>query len=137
MKLFADPTKLLTATIEEDTDNDLWPEFKVHFKPAVEFEVAAAISGGHEGKMQFLRDKIKSWEGLVADGETAGYLNSTYGQQLKKTISAGDQIPYHECLLATIHSVCINIIWTKVAGFARLSSREPTGREVLEKTAKN
>ncbi len=137
MRLFAG-SKPLTATIEADNDNEFWPEFKIHFKPAVGFEIADAERGGAEGKMDLLKAKLLSWEGLKADKESAAYLNTLPClAKINRVIADGEDIPYHPDFLHEIHSVCTGIIWQKIAGYVRMSSRQPTAPQAMEQTAKN
>lgn len=137
MKLFAG-NKLLTAFIEADNDNSFWPEFQIHFKPAVGFEIADAERLGATGKMDLLKSKLVSWEGLKADKESAAYLNTVQCfTKTNRVIADGEDIPYHPDLLHEIHSVCVGIIWQKVAGYVKMSNRLPTAAEAQEQTAKN
>ena len=136
--MFIDPFKPFTAEIPADTTNNLWPEFKVHFLPPVEFEVSDAMSEGSSGMMTLLRKKIKSWSGLKASVDAATFLNSHHGNLFKRRIEAGEDIPYHADLLPIIHSVCLSTIWRKIAGFMPLTNSSPaTTPELQETTAKN
>lgn len=134
---FADKNSTLTATIEKDLDNGFWPEFQVVFKPAQGFEVAKAEAGGDGGKYEFLKEKIVGWNGLLADPDTASYLNTEHQRLLNRSFSVNDPIPYHPDLLHCLHSVCLSMIWQKMAGYVRLSSRHGTAPTEANNKAKN